>query len=105
MTLPSEIDPFHYLFLSAIVFAVGIIGVMIRRNILVILMSIELMLNACSIGLVGASWQHREPVGFVMVLFVIVLAAIEAAVGLAIAVMLFRRNGIMDSGDLRALRG
>jgi len=99
------VTPYHYLVLSALIFVIGVVGVVIRRNILVILMSIELMLNASNIALVALSWLYSKPDGAVMALFVIVIAAIEAAIGLAIAVNLFRRQGTVDLADLRTLRG
>jgi NADH-quinone oxidoreductase subunit K len=114
-----ELAPVHFLLLSALLFVIGSVGVLIRRNILTILMSIELMLNASSLALVAFAWEHqvakaqgarvREKYAVesasVFVLFIIVLAAIEAAVGLAIAVNLFRRQGTIDLQDIRSLRG
>lgn len=87
----------HYLILSAILFSLGMIGVLLRRNLLVILMSIELMLNAVNIAFVAFSRysqviEGKQNVdGQVMVFFVMTIAAAEAAVGLALAVMIFKK--------------
>lgn len=81
----------HYLVLSAILFVLGVTGVLLRRNILVIMMSIELMLNAVNLSIVGFSKYLGILDGHIMVFFVMTIAAAEAAVGLAIAVAIFRR--------------
>jgi NADH-quinone oxidoreductase subunit K len=81
----------HYLLVSAILFTLGLIGVLIRKNTLVILMSIELMLNATNIVFVAYSRFLNQIDGQVMVFFVMAVAASEAAVGLAIAVAIFKR--------------
>jgi NADH-quinone oxidoreductase subunit K len=81
----------HYLLVSAILFVLGLIGVLVRKNALVILMSIELMLNATNIVFVAYSRFLNQLDGQVMVFFVMAVAASEAAVGLAIAVAIFKR--------------
>lgn len=81
----------HYLILSAILFSMGMAGVLLRRNLIVLLMSIELMLNAVNISLVAFSKYTNNPEGQVMVFFVMTIAASEAAVGLALAVSIFKR--------------
>ena len=76
------ITPTHYMLLSAALFIIGVIGVMVRRNIIIIFMSIELMLNAVNINLVAFSSQLQNAIGQVFAIFVIAVAAAEAAVGL-----------------------
>jgi NADH-quinone oxidoreductase subunit K len=78
------ITPYHYLVLAAVLFTLGVIGVMVRRNIIILFMSIELMLNAVNLNLVAFSRLHQHVVGQVFALFVIAVAAAEAAVGLGI---------------------
>ena len=78
------ITPTHYMLLSAALFMIGVIGVLLRRNIIVIFMSIELILNAVNINLVAFSYQLQNGIGQVFAIFVIAVAAAEAAVGLGI---------------------
>lgn len=81
----------HYLVLSSILFAMGMAGVLLRRNLIVLLMSIELMLNAVNLSFVAFSKYTNNAEGQVMVFFVMTIAASEAAVGLALAVAIFKR--------------
>lgn len=81
----------HYLILSALLFSMGVAGVLLRRNLIVLLMSIELMLNAVNISFVAFSKFNSNIDGQVMVFFVMTIAAAEAAVGLALAVSIFKR--------------
>lgn len=81
----------QYLMLSAILFTMGILGVLLRKNVLVILMSIELMLNAVNLSFIAFSRYSGNIDGQVMVFFVMTVAAAEAAVGLALAVTIFKR--------------
>lgn len=81
----------HYLVLSAILFSVGMAGVLLRRNAIVLLMSIELMLNAVNLTFVAFSKYSGKTEGQIMVFFVMTIAAAEAAVGLALAVSIFKR--------------
>lgn len=87
----TEIGLHHYLVLSAFLFAIGMAGVLLRRNLIVMLMSIELMLNAVNITFVAFSKYSGQVEGQVLVFFVMTIAAAEAAVGLAIAVAIFKR--------------
>ncbi len=87
----TEIGLNHYLVLSAILFSLGMAGVLLRRNLIVLLMSIELMLNAVNISFVSFSNYTGKLDGQVMVFFVMTIAAAEAAVGLALAVSIFKR--------------
>ncbi len=82
----------HYLVLSLIVFTVGVVGVLTRRNVIVILMSIELMLNAVNLNLVAFSDRLHDLAGQVFSVFVITVAAAEAAVGLGIIISLYRNK-------------
>jgi len=94
----------HYLFLSAVLFAIGVGGVMFRRNLIVILMSLELMLNSVNLTFIALA-RHLESIeGQVIVLFVMVVAAAEVAVGLAIAVTVFRQRGSINVDDVSLMR-
>jgi NADH-quinone oxidoreductase subunit K len=95
----------YYLVLSAILFALGVAGVLLRRNALVVLMSVEVMLNAVNLALITYSrvWANVE--GQVLVLLVIAVAAAEAAVGLAIIVSLFRHRPTTDVDEADVLKG
>ena len=88
--IPIPVD--WYLYLSAALFLIGAVGVLTRRNLFIILFSIELMMNAVNINLVGFSRFHENLVGQNFVLFTMAVAAAEAAVGLAIATTLFRNR-------------
>jgi len=88
--MPIPVD--WYLYLSAVLFLVGAVGVLTRRNLFVILFSIELMMNAVNLNLVGFSRFHENLVGQNFVIFVMAIAAAEAAVGLAIATALYRNR-------------
>lgn len=81
----------QYLYLSAILFTVGMLGVLLRRNVIVILMSIELMLNAVNVTFIAFSRYTDNVNGQIMVFFVMTIAAAEAAVGLALAVTIFKK--------------
>ena len=82
---------FNYLLLSSILFCIGVVGVIIRKNIIIIFMSIELMLNAVNISFIAFSHYSGKIEGQIMVFFVMTIAAAEAAVGLALAVSIFKR--------------
>lgn len=94
----------HYLFLSALLFGVGIVGVMVRRNLIVILMSLELMLNAVNLTFVAFSRYLGSIEGQIFVLFIMVVAASEVAVGLAIAVALYRQKGTVDVNEINLMK-
>jgi NADH-quinone oxidoreductase subunit K len=93
-----------YLILGAILFTIGAIGVMVRRNVIVIFMSIELMLNAVNLVFVAFSRQLHSMDGQVMVFFVMTVAAAEAAVGLAIIIAVFRNRETVNADELNLLR-
>ncbi len=94
----------HYLILASALFVIGFTGVILRRNMLIIFMSIELMLNAVNLSFVSFSRFLGNLEGQLASFFIIVLAAAEAAVGLAIIVLVFRRRGSVQSTELTQLR-
>ena len=98
------ITPGHYMALSAALFAVGLIGVLVRRNLIVIFMSIELMLNAVNINLIAFSRYHGDTVGQVFALFVIAVAAAEAAVGLGIIIAFYRNKETVNIDEMQLMR-
>lgn len=95
----------HYLILSFILFIIGAIGVVIRRNALIVFMSIELMLNAANIALIAFSRWQLIPDGQVVAFFVMAVAAAEAAIGLAIVIALFRNRETVYLDDIKLLKG
>jgi len=98
------ITPTHYLVLSAALFTIGVIGVMVRRNIVVVFMSIELMLNAVNINLVAYSHQLQHTVGQVFAVFVIAVAAAEAAVGLGILLAFYRNKETVNIDEMNLMK-
>ncbi len=99
------IPTWYYLMLSAALFTIGVIGVLTRRNILVILMSIELILNAANLNLISFSRQLSDISGQIFALFVITVAAAEAAVGLGILIALFRLRDTVNADEIDLLKG
>jgi len=94
----------YYLALAAALFSIGVVGVIIRRNPLVIFMSIELMLNAANLAFVAFGRAHGAPDGQIIVFFVVTVAAAEVAVGLAIIVAIFRARFRINVDDLALMR-
>jgi NADH-quinone oxidoreductase subunit K len=94
----------HYLILSSIIFTIGVIGVLIRRNAIIIFMSVELMLNAVNLLLTAFSAYYGDAAGQVFVFFIMALAAAEVAVGLAIIVMVYRNTCSVDINILNRLK-
>ena len=99
-----DITPAHYSILSAALFSIGVIGVLVRRNIIIIFMSIELMLNAVNINLVAYARYLESLVGQVFVVFVIAVAAAEAAVGLGILLAFFRNKETVNIDEMNVMR-
>jgi NADH-quinone oxidoreductase subunit K len=96
----------HYLALAAIVFTIGMIGIILnRKNIIVILMSVELILLSVNINLVAFSNYHGDLTGQVFSLFILTVAAAEAAIGLAILVTYFRNRGTIAVEDINMMKG
>ena len=102
--LPTEVPLSWYLILSAILFITGAAGFLIRRNIIVILLSVELMLNATNINFVAFSEYFHQVAGQVFVFFALTVAAAEVAVGLAIIIALHRTNSSIYIDDLNLLK-
>ncbi|MES2447071.1 MAG: NADH-quinone oxidoreductase subunit NuoK [Bacteroidota bacterium] len=94
----------HYIWLCAIIFTIGVVGVLTRRNAIVIFMSVELMLNSVNLLLTAFSVHHNDPSGQVFVFFIMALAAAEVAVGLAIIVMVYRNTQSIDINVLNRLK-
>jgi NADH-quinone oxidoreductase subunit K len=94
----------YFLILSALVFTIGVAGVLIRRNLIVMLMSIELMLNAVNLAFVAFSRTFGTADGQVIVFFVMTVAAAEAAVGLAIMIAVFRNRETVNADELNLMR-
>ncbi|MBC8791198.1 MAG: NADH-quinone oxidoreductase subunit NuoK [Alphaproteobacteria bacterium] len=96
----------HYLAVAAILFTLGVVGIFLnRKNVIVILMSIELMLLAVNINFVAFSTHLGDLVGQVFALFVLTVAAAEAAIGLAILVVYFRNRGTIEVDDINMMKG
>ncbi len=95
----------NYIILSSILFVIGVLGVMLRRNAIIIFMSIELMLNAVNLLLAAFSAFRGDPAGQIFVFFIMAVAAAEVAVGLAIIVMIFRNTRSIDINFLNRLKG
>jgi NADH-quinone oxidoreductase subunit K len=98
------ITPYHYLVLSAALFTIGVLGVMLRRNVIIVFMSIELMLNAVNINLAAFSYQWQNAIGQVFAIFVIAVAAAEAAVGLGIILAFFRNKDTLNVDEMNTLK-
>ena len=94
----------HYLLVSGALFAIGLLGVIVRRNLLIIYMSLELMLNAANVALVAMSRFNGNLDGQVMVFFIITVAAAEVAVGLALIVALYRKRQTAEVADLATMK-
>ena len=102
----TEISLGHYLILSAIIFTIGIVGVFLnRRNVIIILMSIELILLSVNINLVSFSIYMQDLVGQVFTMFILTVAAAEAAVGLAIIVIYYKNKGSINVEQISSLKG
>ena len=94
-----------YLMLSAVVFMIGVFGFLTRRNIIIMFMSIELMLNAVNISLVAFSHYLQDLRGQILVVFIITVAAAEAAIGLAIIIALFRNKDTVHVDEMNEMKG
>ena len=94
----------HYLILSGILFTLGVVGVVSRRNAIVIFMCIELMLNSVNLALIAVSRSLGDMGGHILVFMVMTVAAAEAAVGLAIILMIYRTRGTINADEIRLLK-
>ena len=93
-----------FLTLSAILFALGVAGFLFRRNVITLFMSIELMLNAVNLSFVTFSYHHKNAAGHLFTFFVMVVAAAEAAVGLAIILTIFRNRGTLNVDEIDSMK-
>jgi len=100
----TQIPLNYYLALSAIMFSIGVIGVLTRRNAIIVFMCIELMLNSVNLSLVAFSAFHGNSIGQVLVFFVIAVAAAEAAVGLSIIIALFRNKVTVNIDEVNIMK-
>jgi len=100
----SPVDTQNYLLLAATLFCTGMLGVLVRRNALVVFMSIELMLNAANLTFLAAARERLDSTGHLAALFVIAVAAAEAAIGLAIVIAVFRNRGTVNVEDIRTMK-
>ena len=94
-----------YLFISAMLFCLGVFGVVTRRNAIAVLMGVELILNAANINFIAFSYFSSDLTGQIFSLFILTVAAAEAAIGLAILVVYFRNKGTIDVKDINVLKG
>lgn len=103
----NSVPVVHFLYLAAILFSVGLFGVLVRKNAISVLMGIELMLNAVNINYLAFAryWNWNSLTGPVFVVFVITIAAAEAAVALAIVIAIYRQMKSANVDEIRALRG
>ncbi len=104
MSIPNE----HLMILAAILFAIGVAGFFLRRNVIIVLLCIELMLNAANLTFIAGSRMHSKPgdvdlTGEVFAIFVILVAAVEAAVGLALVIALYRRKQTVSLDSVNEL--
>ena len=104
-TVLNEIGIENYLFLSVLLFCIGILGVLYRRNSIIVFMSIVIMLNAVNLLFVAFSSYHQDAEGQIFVFFSMAVAAAEVAVGLAILVSVYRNIGSIDISKLKNLKG
>ena len=98
------LDTTHFLVLSTLVFSIGVVGVLTRRNVIIIFMSIELMLNAVNINLIAFAERLQHLTGHVFVVLVITVAAAEAAIGLGIIIALFRNKATVNVDEIDVMK-
>ncbi len=94
----------YYLILSIVLFSIGVAGILLRRNLMIIFLSIELMLNSINLMAAAFSTYHNDPAGQAFVFFIMVVAAAEVAVGLAMLVMIYRNIQTLDINALNKLK-
>jgi NADH-quinone oxidoreductase subunit K len=95
----------HALLLAVVLFALGLVGLLVRRNVLFMLMCVEIMLNSAGLAFVAAGARWQQPDGQVMFMFILAMAAAEVAVGLALVIQLYARFGSLDADVLSRMRG
>lgn len=104
MTMNTGVPISWYLILSAVLFALGVAGFLLRRNIITVFMSIELMLNAVNLSFITFSYQLQQVNGHIFSFFVMVVAAAEAAVGLAIILTVFKNRATLNIDDVSSMK-
>ena len=100
----SQVPLSWFLVLSALLFALGVAGFLFRRNIITVFMSIELMLNAVNLSFIAFAYQHKDVSGHLFVFFVMVVAAAEAAVGMAIILTVFKNRATLNIDDISTMK-
>ncbi len=100
-TIPTA----HVLMVAGALVCIGAFGVLLRRNLLFMLLSLEVMLNGAALAFVGAGARWQQPDGQIFVIFIMAMAAAEVAVGLALILLIFRRSATLDADRLDVLRG
>ena len=95
----------HYLILSGLLFAIGLVGVLRRRNLLMLFFATEIMLNAANIAFAAASSYYNDLTGQMFAFFIIAVAASEVAVGLGLLIVLYKKFGTLDLDDLASMKG
>lgn len=101
----TEITIHHYLVLSAILFCLGLAGVMLRKNLLVLFMSLEVLMNSINLSFVAIARYYLKMDGHVIAILVMAVAAVEAAIGLGLVISLFRHRQSVSTGNLRSMWG
>lgn len=104
MTLPP-ISIHHYLALSALLFCLGLVGVIVRKNLLIMFMCIEVMMNSVNLSFVALARYYGRMDGHVIAIFVMAIAAVEAAIGLGIVIALFRNRQSVNTADFTMMKG
>jgi NADH-quinone oxidoreductase subunit K len=95
----------HGLLLAALLFALGLVGLLVRRNVIFMLLSVEIMLNAAGLAFVVAGWHRAQVDGQIMFIFILAIAAAEVAVGLALVLQMFRRFKTLDTDIINRMKG
>lgn len=101
----TEITIHHYLLLSALLFCLGLIGIIVRRNLIIAFMCIEVLMNAVNLAFVALARYYKVADGHVVAVFVMAVAAVEAAIGLGIVIALFRNRQTVNTQDLTLMKG
>jgi NADH-quinone oxidoreductase subunit K len=104
LAIPAGVPLSWYLVLSAILFVIGVSGFILRRNIITVFMSIELMLNAVNLSFITFSYQLKQVSGHIFAFFVMVVAAAEAAVGLAIIITVFKNRATLNVDEISTMK-
>ncbi|MFN3604913.1 MAG: NADH-quinone oxidoreductase subunit NuoK [Leptonema sp. (in: bacteria)] len=100
-----QIMPYHYIFVSLVVFSIGVLGALTRKNVFIFLMSIELMLNSANLALIAFSKMNADLLGNLFVIFMIAIAAAEVSVGLALVIAIYRLKEEINLDGFTKLRG